>query len=362
MLDFPEPSWPRLHERTLQAIAARAADVDAGQATLQADLDELSALGLRTRSLPQSHAMASDPASVTGLFDTLRALGRANLSVARLFEGHVNACALLRAHADPACRKRATATVRDGGWLGVWGADGPRPVTFDGTRLHGSKRFASGIGHLAGAIVIARGEGDAGPRMVLAPVADASRGDVSGWNVGGMRGTASGTYDFDGVSGIEIGTAGDYLREPHFEGGVWRYCAAHLGAAEGLVDALVETLRRQGRDDDPHQAARIADAARLCETVRLFVREAALRVEAGTTDPEGAAAYALLAREQTEEGCLSILALVDRALGTQGHASGSYVERTRRDLGLFLRQANPDGKRAAAAAALAAGAGRAEFL
>ena len=49
-----------------------------------------------------------------------------------------------------------------------------------------------------------------------------------------------------------------------------------------------------------------------------------------------------------------VLALVERALGMAAFARGARVERLRRDLGLYLRQAAPDAKLARAAATLVA--------
>jgi alkylation response protein AidB-like acyl-CoA dehydrogenase len=184
-----------------------------------------------------------------------------------------------------------------------------------------------------------------------------------------MRATCSGTHDLevmDVAADDVLGRPGDVFREPHFEGGVWRYAAAHAGGAEALHEAMLCHLLARARAGDPHQEARIARSAIACETARLWVEAAAQRVEAGPAETaaarEGAAAYALLAREAVEEACLSVIATADRAMGMAAFDAGTPAERIRRDLSLFLRQAAPDAKRARAARALAATGGTGESL
>lgn len=45
---------------------------------------------------------------------------------------------------------------------------------------------------------------------------------------------------------------GAYHREPHFQGGVWRYAAAQLGGIEALVEGMRVDPAARGRLDDPH--------------------------------------------------------------------------------------------------------------
>ena len=372
MLDATRGPAPQLDRAAATAIRDRAAAADRGERDLRADLEALSSCGLRLAPLPSEaggHGYGCEPHAALDLCDVLRAVGHASLSVARIFEGHVNAAKLVALYGTPAQRERVATAVRDGAWMGVWGADGVPPATIEGTGgralrradgndvLAGAKRFASGLG-LIGIAVVSAATPD-GLQLCVADVADDDRGDASTWRVGGMRATASGTFDLAGLPAERLGAPDDYLREPHFEGGVWRYCAAHLGGAEALHAEMVALLVRMKRDADPHQAHRIARSAAALETARLWIERAAERVEgdgerADGPDPQGAAAYALLAREVTEEACLTVLHTAERALGTVAHGMDLAVERIRRDLGLFLRQANPDGKLARAAATLAA--------
>ena len=79
--------------------------------------------------------------------------------------------------------------------------------------------------------------------------------------------------------------AGRHLRQPDFSAGAWRFAAVQCGGLEAVLGALREHLRRTGRGGDPHQAARLGQAAMAAETARLWVESAALRAEADPPPP-----------------------------------------------------------------------------
>lgn len=300
-------------------------------------------------------------------FDALRMLGRRDLSLARLFEGHMNAVKLVHLYGSLALKERITEKVVDGDLLGVWGADDPAaPVKIErcGTeiRVSGAKKFCSGLGTVRQAVVVA--STDDGGQLFVMQVDEASRADASTWRMDGMRATRSGRYDFGGAtiaSADLLGEPGDLLREPYFEGGIWRYCCAHLGAAEALYDAMCNHLRERNRASDPHQHRRIAGAAIAIETARLWLVRAAIEIEAPNAAPDKAA-LSLLTREVTERCCREVIELVERAVGMAAHEEGTRIERIRRDLGLFLCQAVPDAKLSRAADTLVERRVRPELL
>ncbi|MFB7882103.1 hypothetical protein [Brevundimonas diminuta] len=341
-------------------IAARAAEAEIDPGGLGPEITAMARAGLLSACLPRptgGSGLAQDADQAEALFDALRRLGRANLSAARLFEGHVNAIRLVGLYGGAAIQTQVYDAVRSGALLGVWGADGARPLTYvrAGGRwiLHGEKLFASGLGQVRYAVATVREKG-AGPgpaELVLVDVSDPARQEPEQWTASGMRATASGRFRFDGLEvGAEhrLGSPGDYQREPHFEGGVWRYCAAHLGGAEALVDLWRGALSSRGRLDEPLQLTRLGRAAALCRAMSACIHAAAVRVE--TCDPDDqhavplAVADVLLARQFTEEACVEVLVLAEKSLGTMAHGIGSPIERVRRDLSLFIRQAAPDAK------------------
>ena len=228
--------------------------------------------------------------------------------------------------------------------------------------LSGAKQFCSGLGIVELAVVTGMLAG--APRLALVKVDDAKRMDAARWSMSAMRATVSGGYRFDGLTiGAHclIGEAEDYYTEPHFEGGIWRYCAAHLGAAEAIHAAMRSALIESGRAEAPMQARRLVQAAIALETARLWISRAARETEADGAPPRKAI-LALLAREVTRQSCDEVLAAAEQALGMAVHDAASPMERMRRDLRLYLCQAAPDAKLARAADGLLVGAGTAEAL
>jgi alkylation response protein AidB-like acyl-CoA dehydrogenase len=316
----------------------------------------LRSAGWLAACLPQAHGgegWGTQPAGALDAFATLRELGRADLSVARVFEGHMNAVKLVMLYGCERLREELARQVHDGTLLGVWGADDPDdPIRIeragDGLVLRGAKRFASGL-RLVGSAVITAGDGD-DLQMMLVPTRDDARADPTGWRMSGMSATQSGRYDFNGVKlqdHLLVGKPGDLLAEPWFEGGIWRYCAAHLGAAETLHSEMCKALSARDRHRDTNQQARIAQSAIAIETMRLWLRRCAIEVEAADAGPDKAA-LSLFAREVTANECRRIISLVEQSLGMAAFVEGSVIDAMRRDLSLFLCQARPDAKRAAA--------------
>jgi len=348
--------------RALPLIAARADGLEQTGEGLAEDLDLLARIGLFAAALPSGvgglglglgHSGQATLWTVT----VLRRLGRANLSVARLFEGHLNALELVDLYAAPTIRRRLMTRAEAGAVFGIWGADAPTPVRLHplgsgSYRFSGAKAFASGLGLVDVALITTPSPSDpAQLQLVAIDASDRNRQHPEQWTAAAMRATRSGGFVLDDLlvrEGDLVGGPGDYLLEPHFEGGIWRYCAAHIGGAEALVEALRQSLLASGRASDVHQLERLARAAARCEAGRRLVETAAVKVEASRggrpTEIDAAVAHALVTRELVEEACVAVMTLVERSLGVRAHVRGSSIERQRRDLGLFLRQAAPDAK------------------
>lgn len=357
---------PSRNAELYHGIAERAASVDRADGDLSADFSDLKNEGWLTACLPAAYGgrgWGCEPAGTAGALNALRVLGRANLSVARLFEGHMNAIKIIALYGSAELLDRTVRAVNAGAVFAVWGADdGDCPLRCEETgrngsarrHLSGAKIFASGLGLVSHALVTV--PADKGQQLLLVPCDEEERADPSSWTMSGMQATRSGRYDFTGLvlpKTCAVGEPGDYNREPYFEGGIWRYCAAHLGAAERLYTEMRDALIARERADDPHQQRRLVKAAIAIETARLWIGRAASEIEAENADP-GKAALALLAREVTYEACCDVMGLSQMALGMAAHVTGTPTERMRRDLSLFLCQAAPDAKAACAAEALVA--------
>jgi alkylation response protein AidB-like acyl-CoA dehydrogenase len=354
----------------LAAIGGRAAGADRGLHDLTEDIAAMHAANWLTACLPRSsggRGWGTQSAGAIAAFDALRGLGQVSLPAARLFEGHMNAVKLVHLYASDNLARYVYGAVKAGTMLGVWGADMPgEPLTMDrfgnAVRFSGAKQYCSGLGMVGLAIVTGTLAGE--QRLAILPVTDADRMDAERWSMSAMRATLSGSYRFDGLTVCAdklIGAAGDYQTEPYFEGGIWRYCAAQLGAAGALYAAMRSALVESGRAEAPMQALRLVQAAIALETARLWVRRAAQEIEADEAPPRKAV-LALLAREVTHQSCDDVLSSVEQALGMAAHNGASAIERMGRDLRLYLCQAAPDAKLARAAGGLLAGPGTVEAL
>ena len=288
------------------------------------------------------------------LMDVLRIVGRADLSLGRLYEGHVNALALFDWYGSPAQHARLARDLEHGAFYGVWATE-PQPgvsieLRADGSRiLKGSKSFASGAGGLAYAIVTAQHCADE-RHLVIVPADETARADVSQWRVRGMRATTSGLYDLTGLV-IEaadlLGIAGDYDRDPRFTTGAWRFTAVQLGGIEALLTETRLAMSESARQD-PLQRAKFADGVAAMRTAYLWVRECALR--AARDDGDGPA-FARMTRGIVEHAALKVMELAARIVGTRSAMDGERIDKITRDLSLYLRQAGPDHARDQAALA-----------
>ena len=333
---FPTREFVAMHAAGLHAVPLRA---------------DLGGLGL-----------GSEPGRMHPLLRLLAAIGWGNLSVARLYEGHVNALLLIQTFGSVPQIARFAGDARDRGRLfGVWNTGAAEPVRFlpiggGRFRLLGMKTFASGSGHLDRPLITGALPDGGWQMAVLPEPLDGSTVDASSWRPLGMRATASHCVDLTGIEiGLDhlIGAPGDYYRQPWFSGGAIRFAAAQLGGAAALLDAARDELRVLGRTEDSFQRARMGQAAIAVESGRLWLRGAADLADrsplgGARADEKGAVgdaemvAYSNMTRTAIERVCLETLEIVERAVGARGLLQPHPIERIGRDLTLYLRQPAPD--------------------
>ncbi len=278
------------------------------------------------------------------LLDVLRGVGRADLSLGRLFEGHANALKLFDWYASVAQKRWLAKVLKEGRLFGVWATERAPGLTLEaapaGWLLGGGKCFATGAGGLDYTIVTA--QPPTGPRqLVIVPANEPARADLSGWRVRGMRATGSGSYDLSGVMPAAedlLGEPGDYEREPRFTAGAWRFTAVQLGGVEGLLTATRAAMSAAARAD-PLQRAKFAEAVAATRTAYLWVREAAIRAADEDAD---APAFARMTRGVIERAALDVMELAARIVGTRSAFDGQRIDQIIRDLSLYLRQAGTD--------------------
>lgn len=278
------------------------------------------------------------------MLSVLRIVGRADLSVGRLYEGHVNALLLFDWFGTPAQMSTLRETLSAGAFFGVWATEpqpGVRLIREDtGLTLDGAKSFATGAGGLAQAIITVQ-PSEGSRRLVIVAADDPDRTDLSQWRVRGMRATGSGRYDLSAMKiGEEslLGEAGQYDEEPDFTTGAWRFTAVQLGGVEALLSETRNAMVPASRDD-PLQRAKFADAVAATRTAYLWVRECALRAADRVEDGP---AFARMTRGVVERAALDVMELSTRIIGTRSAMDGQRIDKIHRDLSLYLRQAGPD--------------------
>jgi alkylation response protein AidB-like acyl-CoA dehydrogenase len=308
----------------------------------------LGAIGLLTAPMPPSLGGAGIMNKQLSMI--LRAIGAGNLSLGRLYEGHVNALGLVLRYGRRDQVEFIASEALAGILMGVWNTDdagGLKLICDNGRyRLRGRKILASGAGYVLRPLVTATDE--LGRRVMVMPRLERGlRADLSLWTPQGMRASATGAVDFSNIPILAeeiIGSEGDYEREPYFSGGAWRFAAVHQGGMERLFDLLRAHLGRTGRGGNAHQAARLGEAAIAIETARLWVQRAAAITEDahGGGPAEQIVAYVNLARLAVEKAGLALMELVHRSVGLQSFMRPHPIERFSRDLATYLRQPGPD--------------------
>lgn len=287
----------------------------------------------------------------------LKEIGRGNLVVGRIYEGHVNALQLIQTFGTAEQIEAYAADARQGKIFGVWNAeaeDGVKITPLDNGkyRLEGSKTFCTGCGYVERPFVNGKLP-DGGWQMCIVPMEEVkTEVDPDWWQPAGMRATVSYKVDFTGVE-VEpkssIAKPGDYFRQPWLSGGVIRFAAVQLGGAEALFDATRQYLQKLNRCNHPYQQERLGKMAIALERGNLWLGGAAQLVDSyapvfgGYPDDSQEqapklVAYANMVRTAIEQICLDIIQLSQRSIGTLGLLPPEPMERIIRDLNLYLRQ------------------------
>ena len=305
------------------------------------------------------------------LLELLRAVGRASLPLGRLFEGHVNALALVSAYGNAEQIRQAERDVKTGHLYGVWNTEGPDgvrlvrqadPLQLEGTvsarlTLQGAKTFASGGLHVTRPLLPVEGPG--GRQLALLRTEDPGsvvREQPGSWQPLGMAATHSVKLDFSGSvlrQSDLIGAPGDYYRQPMFSVGALRFCSVQLGGADTLLAETAKYLHTLGRSGDKVQQLRFAPvwqglqaaSLALAEGERLEWACAAGQSIGGQETQDRLLVQVDAVRLATEDACLALLEACERAVGARGLMEPWPFSRLIRDLRMYLRQPAPDAAR-----------------
>lgn len=316
-------------EQALTAIAAGAAARDRAPAF---PADAFAALG-HTGVLAGGMAPSEE-------WDLVRDVARADGSVGRILDGHLNAVERIALLAPEPLRTEHLVRAASGDrLLGVWGADPApgegEPAEIRGDELHGVKTFCSGAGGLHGALVVAREGTDR--RVAYVDLSAGVEIDRSWFAAAGMRASESHRVVFRGARIHAIlGGPGELAREPWFGRDALRTTATWAGLADAAATAAREVLAPRVHAGDELAALALGRISVHAQAVDLWMAEAAREADA---DPgTSLRALSVRVREAVARAAEAIVDEALRAAGSRPLATGHPLDRAARDLRVFLLQ------------------------
>jgi alkylation response protein AidB-like acyl-CoA dehydrogenase len=264
----------------------------------------------------------------------LAALGRRDLALARLAEGHLDALAIL-AEAG----RVAVPDALYGVWAARSGGTGARLVRADGgLRLTGTVRFCSGANILDRALVAAQ-DGDVGRLVELDLTDPGIRRDQDTWSAIGMDATDSIDVRFvDSAVRADMLVGGPdwYLRRRGFALGGAGVAAVWLGGVAGVLDSVIELLLDAPTVDD-HQYAHLGALHTAARTAEAQLAAAARSIDAAepTTDH---AVLAKTCKSAVERAAWETLDRVPRITGPTPLCRDRRFAQRLADLQVYVRQ------------------------
>lgn len=360
----------RVGELAREKLAPRAADYDRTATFPAEDFDDLFAAGLLAAVVPEQHGgLGLGPlrGDAYTLWMMTKQLAKADLSLARCWEGHANSLVLIDALGSEEQRQRWFAGVVGRGekwvaWSGEPQAPAPGETARFGTRVSavpggwevdGSKAFSTSAGGAQWAILLVNTGGPGGARHAASPetllllacdLADPSvEIDRSWWDPIGMRATVSHLVRFNRTfipEAQRIGDPGCYLRDGWQTAFIPHYAASFLGAAEAAYEYALHYLKSQNKGSDPYVQQRVATMSIHVETAHLWLRHVAGLWDDGRR--EEAQLAGSRARHLIEHLAEETVGHAIRACGARLLLRPSPVERIYRDLTLYLRHDNDD--------------------
>jgi alkylation response protein AidB-like acyl-CoA dehydrogenase len=353
-----------------EKFAPRADGYDRAAAFPAEDFEDLFRAGLYAPCVPQAYGgLGIGPGRSTyNLWMMTKELARADMSLARCWEGHANSQVLIAALASEEQKARWFEGIVDRGdlwvaWSGEPQSKVPGQASSFGTHLrkvnggyllNGTKAYATSAGHAQRAILLVNAEGPGGARhasassdqlLLLACLLGGSgvTFDGSWWNPIGMRATVSYLARFEDVfvpAEDVIGLPGQYLKEAWQTRFSPHYASAFLGGAEAAYEYAIESIKKQQREDDPYVIHRIAQMSLNVESAHVWLKHVAQLWD--TNRIEEAKVAGIRARYVVERLAMEILDHCVRACGARSLVKPSPVERIYRDLSIYVRHDNGD--------------------
>ncbi len=272
-------------------------------------------------------------------WQALAAVGECDLSLVKLFEGHVDALAILA--------ELNGAQGHGGGAWGTWCAEPPDarlqfsdPDVQGRVRIDGRKAWCSGATHVARAVI--SGWNPAGLPCLAAIALDQPGVRVSdeGWQAVGMAATRSVDVLFDGAHGQAVGAPSDYVNRPGFWQGGAGIAACWWGGAVAIGKLVLAQARRRPGPPEPHQSAHLGHIDLALRSSAALLREAAAWIDAHPH--ANAQAVALRVRLAVERDATDVMWHAGRAVGAGPLCKDARFARAMADLPVFMRQSHAE--------------------
>ena len=259
-----------------------------------------------------------------------------DLCVARLFEAHLDAMAILAELHGPV-------PPRGSRW-GVWAAHPAQPSLVahrvgDAWHLSGTKPFCSGARICTHALVSA--DADDGYRLFAVELGKGVSPRLGTWPAVGMAASDSLTVDFDQVRAVVVGASNDYLRRPGFWYGAIAVASCWYGGALGLARSLLCAHRDYtlGAHALVHLGAVDAALHSLANDMRVLADEV-------DRDPLDQATTAEIRarqfRQQGEVVAMDVVDRVRRALGARPLVHDARHAALAADLPVYVAQSHSE--------------------
>lgn len=275
-------------------------------------------------------------------WQALASVAAHNLSLAKLFEGHTDALAILQ-------EIGSTDQVVAGTWA-VWAAEPPGQkiqVTHIGSLkrfdrgdtvlLSGTKAWCSGA-HIVDQALITAWLPD-GQRCLVA-VSLRQPGVVvteEGWAAVGMGASASVDVRLEHARGVLVGSPGDYLRRTGFTHGGAGIAACWYGASASISTRLLNASRVK---EDPHALAHLGAIDVALASTATLLRETAAQIDANPMEKWSMEIHRV--RLLAEATAQQVLQRVPRALGPGPLCKDRSLALLVADLPVFIRQCHAE--------------------
>ncbi|HEV3317473.1 MAG TPA: acyl-CoA dehydrogenase family protein [Candidatus Angelobacter sp.] len=352
-------------------FAARAGAYDRDVVFPKDDFTDLFEAGLIGAAVPQEYGgsgLGPYSGDVLTLWHMTKEIAKADLSVARCWEGHMNSLVLLAGMGTESQKERwFDGVVRNGEIWVAWSGEpqarassekqsfGTITTKVDGGYVvDGSKAFATSAGGAQWAILLVSTAGPGGARhnsgpldaqlLLACDLSDSSISvDQAWWDPIGMRATVSHVVRFSQTfipDANLIGRPGQYLADGWQTCFIPHYAATFLGAAEAAYEFMLSYVLSQKKEADPYVQHHVAQSSINVETGNLWLHHVALMWETGR-HPEAQAA-GNRARHIIEHLAEDTVKRSIRACGARSLNRPSALERIYRDLSFYVRHDNDD--------------------